>query len=60
MSFLFTPMKRPDPVLPDSTLDEALEKAAEDAQLTLYFVNLVVVSAVIPNVDGLFDKSDGY
>lgn len=59
--FSFEPVKRPDPILPDSTLDEELQKSAEDASLMLYFVNMVVVSASdLPNADGLFDKTDPY
>lgn len=59
---LFSPVKRPEPILPDSTLDEDLQNSADDADLTLYFVNMVVVSATdLPNVDmALVGKTDAY
>lgn len=62
MSILFSRVSRPPPVVPDTTLDEELGKAADDANLTLYFINLAVVSASdLINTDfALIDKSDPY
>jgi len=63
MPFLsFQPVKRPEPVEPDYTLDEKILEAAEDAELTLYFVNMVVVKATkLVNADtAIVDKSDPY
>ena len=59
---LFQPVKRPDPILPDSTLDEDLQNAADEANLTLYMVSVVVVGAKdLPNEDTKFiGKSDPY
>ena len=54
MTATFRPVKRPEPVLPDTTLDAELGKAADDAHLTLYFLDLAVVRA-----SGLGDKDIG-
>jgi len=59
---LFQPVKRPDPILPDSTLDDDLQNAADEVNLTLYMINVVVVGATdLPNKDTKFiGKSDPY
>jgi len=45
----------------DTTLDTELENAADDANLTLYFINMVVIGASdLVNEDTVFDKSDPY
>lgn len=59
----FKPVERPKPLTPDSTLDQDLQNSADDANLTLYFVNMVVVKATnLPNTDYavLMDKTDPY
>jgi len=57
----FRPVVRPDPFVIDTTLDTELDKAADDANLTLYFINIVVISASnLRNEDIGFDKSDPY
>jgi len=57
----FTPIERPKEVILNSNLDEEIQKLADDDLLSLYFVNLAVISASdIKNVDGIFDKSDPY
>lgn len=63
MSFLLSTASTSDAekVQPDSILDEELARATENADLTLYFVNMVVVSASnLTNRDFCFDKSDPY
>uniref|UniRef100_A0A7S4NGG9 C2 domain-containing protein n=1 Tax=Odontella aurita TaxID=265563 RepID=A0A7S4NGG9_9STRA len=45
MPSVFKRVSRPDPIVPDTTLDQELGNAADDANLTLYFVNLAVASA---------------
>lgn len=56
----FTPVPRPEPTQTSPTLEEVLAKE-EDADLFLYFVDLQVIKATdVPNVDGIFDKSDPY
>jgi len=62
MPSIFQPVARPDPVVIDTTLDTELGKAVDDANLTLYFINMVVISASdLVNKDGVIvDKSDPY
>lgn len=60
MRFSFKPVSRPDPIEPDFNLDEELGKNAEDAGLTLHFINMVIVKGNdLSDVD-VFDKSDPY
>lgn len=57
----FEPIERPSEVVPESTLDEEIEKRGEEAQSELYFININIESASdLPNVDGPGDKSDPY
>lgn len=62
MPYIFNPVARPDPVVIATTLDTELENAADDANLTLYFINMAVISASnLVNKDGiLINKSDPY
>jgi len=61
MPSLFRRVVRPDQVFMDTTLDTELENAADDANLTLYFINMVVIGASdLVNEDTVFDKSDPY
>lgn len=61
MVFSFSPVKRPEAKVPDSSLDEALSQTASGENITLYFVNMVVISASdLSNKDFGFDKSDPY
>jgi len=60
MTAIFRRVTRPDPVVPDTTLDTELENAADDANLTLYFINMVVIRASdLVNKD-FGSKSDPY
>jgi len=60
MTFIFNRVKRPEPIVPFVSLDEELEKSADDATLTLYFINMVVMSgSLLPDVE-TFTKSDPY
>jgi len=61
MPSLFRRVVRPDQVFMDTTLDTELENAADDANLTLYFINMVIIGASdLVNEDTVFDKSDPY
>jgi len=62
MPTIFKRIKRPDAVVPETTLDTELEKAADGANLTLYFINLVVIRASdLINADmGFNNFSDPY
>lgn len=58
---MFKPVKRPEKKVPDLSLDEELQNSAEDATLTLYFINMVCVRGYnLANRDLGFDKSDPY
>mmetsp|Transcript_911 Transcript_911/g.1246 ORF Transcript_911/g.1246 Transcript_911/m.1246 type:complete len:280 (-) Transcript_911:260-1099(-) len=60
MPLKFEPVDRPKPQ-PDPSIDEEMEKAADEAKLTLYFINMVVIGAKdIRNADGFMGKSDPY
>jgi len=61
MPSLFRRVVRPDQIFMDTTLDTELENAADDANLTLYFINVVIIGASdLVNEDTVFDKSDPY
>eukprot|EP00548_Thalassiothrix_antarctica_P003893 CAMPEP_0194132692 /NCGR_PEP_ID=MMETSP0152-20130528/3101_1 /TAXON_ID=1049557 /ORGANISM="Thalassiothrix antarctica, Strain L6-D1" /LENGTH=512 /DNA_ID=CAMNT_0038827835 /DNA_START=29 /DNA_END=1567 /DNA_ORIENTATION=+ len=58
----FKPVARPEPIVPESTLDEELCKAADEASISLSFINISVISASdLVNKDvAIIDKSDPY
>lgn len=60
MTFTFQRVARPDPVVPDTTLDAELENAVDDASLTLYFVNMILVRASNLINKDFGGKSDPY
>uniref|UniRef100_A0A7S2RRQ6 C2 domain-containing protein n=1 Tax=Eucampia antarctica TaxID=49252 RepID=A0A7S2RRQ6_9STRA len=59
-SLSFVPIVRPEPIDPDSNLDEELGKRAEDAKLTLHFINMVIVKGTSLSNSDLFDSSDPF
>jgi len=62
MPATFRRVARPAAVVPETTLDTELEKAVDDASLTLYFINLVVrkASDLISTDLGFNNASDPY
>jgi len=62
MPAAFRRIARPDAVVPNTTLDTELEKAVDDANLTLYFINLVVMKAsdLVNTEFGFNNQSDPY
>ena len=60
MSFLFEQKKRPPPLKPDFSLSNLISKQIEENDLTIYFINLVVVKANNLSEADFMGKSDPY
>lgn len=57
----FEPVERPTEVVPESTLEQEIEKRGDEASSELYFIQMNIESASdLPNVDVPGDKSDPY
>ena len=60
MSFIFQKKERPPPLKPDFSLSNLISKQMEENDLTIYFINLVVVKANKLMAADFMGKSDPY